>query len=403
MTTSLVLLKQIENILSKHEKMAEQTGTHFNIFDVLGLRTKELIHSKFIGNLLNQKAKHGQKDIFLKLFIDVLKDKVKNDNEKKKILNEFLIHKTTLYVEKSIGQINEDKSKGGRVDILLNDGKNFIVIENKIYALDQEKQLVRYRNHYENGVLLYLTLKGEKPSYKSSRSELIDGEDFICISYEIEIKNWIEKCIKAMATKPVVRETLHQYLYLIKTLTNQSFSKEIKMEITKLIIENLNESKLIVENFEYAKNHIVLNFWKNCNEKIKEQLTEWVVELHLNYHNLHNYILIHKYGDKNAFFYCRYNIKDGGIAYGITLNKEIKNIKTNQINVQLDTKSIAGELSVIWELEDNLNLNVIDYLIEIRNSEGVFEQMISEKMKNYILTNNHNYNKTLELVKNYST
>lgn len=55
---------------------------------------------------------------------------------------------------------------GGRIDIIVTDGNgNAVIIENKIYAADQDKQMVRYHNYAKHNFnahnLFYLSLYGE--------------------------------------------------------------------------------------------------------------------------------------------------------------------------------------------------------------------------------------------------
>ena len=64
------LLNQVGIIKKKYDDLAEYTGENYNIFNVLNIYSDELSHSAIIGDLLNAKGKHGQKDIFLKLFLE---------------------------------------------------------------------------------------------------------------------------------------------------------------------------------------------------------------------------------------------------------------------------------------------------------------------------------------------
>jgi hypothetical protein len=76
------LLYQITAIRKQYDKMAELTGENFNVFKVLGLTTNEVrTHSAFIAELLNPKGSHGQKDVFLKLFLEVLDIKLKKNRQ----------------------------------------------------------------------------------------------------------------------------------------------------------------------------------------------------------------------------------------------------------------------------------------------------------------------------------
>lgn len=241
-----MITKQIENLLEKaliikrkNADIEEYTGENFNIFNILNLNNKELIHSAFIANLLNVQGNHGQKDIFLLLFIAEIKDLFFESDQKKLQLNDFETVNSFVKIEEYLGLVNYENEEGGRADIVIKNNKYQIVVENKIYALDQPSQLIRYKKYYSNSPILYLTLNGDLPS-SNSQKDLINGNDFICISYKNNIINWIEKCIKEMANKPIIRETLNQYLTLVKQLTNQTTNNKMEQELTDLILSNEN-------------------------------------------------------------------------------------------------------------------------------------------------------------------
>ena len=247
------LLSQVSIIKNKYDDLAEYTGENYNIFNVLGVYHDELSHSAIIGDLLNAKGKHGQKDTFLKLFLKELPS-FENNSSQFKVIETFKTANSRVFIEKHIGKVNYENGEGGRIDILINDGKNNIIIENKVWAGDQYLQLVRYNNQDKNAPILYLTLEGKEPK-TSSRDNLKLGETFICISYKDTIKKWLENCIKEMANKPIIRESLNQYLVLVKQLTNQSTNNKMKEEIINLLIkspENLKAAKAISDNYKIA-------------------------------------------------------------------------------------------------------------------------------------------------------
>lgn len=237
-------IKQIENLLekaeiikNKYDDLAEYTGENFNVFNILRLDEKELMHSAFIANLLNVKGDHKQKDIFLKLFIDEIKGSFLENEENRKSLEKFDTLNSSAQEEEYIGKVDYESDEGGRIDIVVKDGNNVILIENKIGAGDQEAQLCRYYNYYTDSSIIYLTPYGSEPS-ESSKGHLENNKDFICISYEQHIVNWIENCIKEMAKKPIIRETLNQYLHLVKQITNQTTNNKMEKELTDLILSN---------------------------------------------------------------------------------------------------------------------------------------------------------------------
>ena len=165
------------------------------------------------------------------------------------VLNEiedFDFDSADLLLEQHIGTINNEYTKGGYIDLLFKDNKNCILIENKIYASDQKNQLVRYKNHYPNCILLYLNLFGNKPSEDSSGKLVVD-KDYFIISYQNEITKWLENCYKEAVEQPILRETIKQYLNLVKGLTNQSINQKMSEEIIKMILNSEDYTKSALE------------------------------------------------------------------------------------------------------------------------------------------------------------
>lgn len=236
-----ILIKSVAEIKQKHNDLAELTGENYNIFDILGVQSSELSHSSVIANLLNTKGKHGQKGLFLELFIKQVKEYFVENSEKYSLLNSFNVNISNTIKEKYTGKVNLETQVGGSIDILINDATNNIIIENKIYAEDQPYQLVRYKNFDKNAPIFYLTLFGDLPNLKSkSTNGLIHSQCFVCISYEKDIVVWLENCIKETESKPFIHETLKQYLILIKNLTNQPNNQEMEKELVKLILDESN-------------------------------------------------------------------------------------------------------------------------------------------------------------------
>lgn len=147
----LTKVKHITDIDDKVQEERRKRGELFNVFNVIGLRSEEVrLHSAFLAELLNPKGSHGLQDAFLKEFIDVAGISDLN----------FETSNSTVSTEYYIGK--KEETTGGRIDILIQSEDKAIIIENKIYAPDQENQLIRYSNYgkeYAKGGyrLLYLT------------------------------------------------------------------------------------------------------------------------------------------------------------------------------------------------------------------------------------------------------
>lgn len=247
-------LDQISLLNQHYLRISEITGENFNVFTILKLQSSEVrLHSAFLAELLNPKGNHGQKDTFLKIFAD--KFQFRN--------NGFDTSGATVDIERHSGFIKNEGTEGGRLDIIITDmNHNQIIIENKIYAGDQNSQLLRYSNYSKKADLLYLTLDGKQPSDESRRG-LISDEDFKCLSYKINITDWLELCRKEVAIYPIIRETLTQYLNLIKFLTNQTMNESMSKELATLIASNnrnVEAAFTIINNLESIKKELLVKF-----------------------------------------------------------------------------------------------------------------------------------------------
>src|SRR5690606_38129123 len=122
----------------------------------------------------------------------------------------FETEHSNCLVEEFKGKKNAEEITGGRIDLVIKDAKGkVIVIENKIFAPEQENQIPRYKNTYSEAAILYLTLFGDEPK---NIGELKKGIDFYLISYKEDIIRWLELCLKETVNQPILRETLKQYI-----------------------------------------------------------------------------------------------------------------------------------------------------------------------------------------------
>ena len=273
-------LVQEEKIL-KREK--ERRGENFNIFEVMHAQRDEVYtHSAIIASLLNPKWNHGCNSTFLKIFVDHLKESLP--------IVDFSfdtdLEKCHVYVEYNIGNISSGSESGGRIDIIIQSEirDKAIIIENKIYADDQKKQLYRYKNyaqtHYKSYIILYLTLAGHVPSNDSTSGEMFsmkEGKDFFCIDYKSFIRDWLISCKEKAASSPVVRETITQYYNLILKLTNQDMESSTKEKLVDLLAANKDNITAMLK-ISSVRNE-TLN--KVCDTKLREQVQKIANELEM--------------------------------------------------------------------------------------------------------------------------
>lgn len=116
------LVCKVQEIHNKSIIRNKDTSCDFNMLSLFHIR--ETQHSFLLAHFLNPNAEHGQKHLFLNVFLDLLKIERISDNEN-----------WIVTAEK------------GRIDILLKrvQPHSVVVIENKSnYADDQNHQLYRY-------------------------------------------------------------------------------------------------------------------------------------------------------------------------------------------------------------------------------------------------------------------
>lgn len=231
MEKTITMLNAISKLYNR-EKQVElrkrEEGEFFNVFNTIGLRTEEVrLHSAFIAELLNPKGSHGLEHRFLQAFMETIGVSV-----------DYLdFHRCSEnMVERVIGPVTD--TEGGRIDIIIEDGKHAIIIENKIYANDQKNQMLRYNNYgrkkFPNGYkLLYLTLDGHEPEMYS-----LGNDDYECelISYEKEIVDWLEKCYSIAEGKPLVQSVIKQYCDLVKQITNSDMDTKYKNNLMSIML-----------------------------------------------------------------------------------------------------------------------------------------------------------------------
>ena len=209
-------------------------GENYNLFSILNIERYELKHSALIANLLDPKGSHGCGDAFLRAFFEIALKGTAYPFESSTPLDSRTEHYT--------GPIAGDT--GGRIDILVKSSHYGLIIENKIYAGDQDKQLIRYDNYgkeifgADGYLLVYLTLYGYDASKESTATKSAEEVGYLRLSYAEDILRWLEQCARLAYDKPLVRESLNQYIRTIKQLTYQDMNEENIQTIIDLAVDH---------------------------------------------------------------------------------------------------------------------------------------------------------------------
>jgi len=366
------LLDQVNALSDRYKKIDELTGENFNVFRILKIESSEVkMHSAFIAELLKPDGSHGQKNTFLKLFVNSFCFKGNL------IDTEFC----RVKVEENIGKISEDKTQGGRIDIVVTDTRNDhkIIIENKIYAGDQDYQLTRYHNYSENADIIYLTLDGKMPS-EASKGKMEDGRHYKCYSYKDHILNWLELCRKEVAVYPVVREAITHYINLIKYLTNQTLNQNMENELSDLLKSNLEASFIIADNLDKACEKVSNSFGETIENSCANigLNCSYGVALEKNYSG----IWICRPEWKYLNIGIQFQSYDKDLIYGI-IAKENPNEVIVPITVKDKIKALPNNLT-----KNNVWWAWYNRIEEPYNNWGKFQAwqaILDGRMKNYLM------------------
>jgi len=267
------IIKDASRILKHQKEISFLKGENFNIFSILKMESKEnATHSAFLGELLNPEGSHNLGTVFLKLFLETID------------LDHIDLESARVKLEHYVGKIDYDSKTGGRVDIFIWDKEdNTICIENKINAPDQKMQIERYRNYnLRRNKVYYLTEPGKEPD-PVSRGDLISGVDYNIISYENDIIGWLTMCSKEATRLPILRESIQQYIILIKKMTNQLTDSKMEIEFQEIIRKNYKAVKDLETNARIVELQAAVAFLNALKATIEDKLNEdFTVEISKN-------------------------------------------------------------------------------------------------------------------------
>jgi len=259
MMTVRSLLAQLAVIAKKNREALEKSEWNFNVFRLCGVYHYENANSRILAEFLNPQGSHGLGAAFLARF-----------------LSEVNIPFAVSEMTEVVTELAMDE---GRMDIVIRDrGLDWcVVIENKIYAAEQEEQLPRYWNwltanyREDNSRLLFLTLSGydSETAEKAKKSGL--QIVYSPVSYAQDIVHWLDECIALAVERPFVRETLRQYRNHIKSLTGTSMERENMKEVIDLLTDadNFEAAQVIHDNYGEACQRIAAGIFADVAEALR--------------------------------------------------------------------------------------------------------------------------------------
>lgn len=182
----------LRSFLDERERQKLRGLNDYNLIgSLLKWHDEVRVHSGFLYSMLNPNGLHYQGDLFLRKFIDLLG------------IRNFDFNKAEVQKEKK------------RVDLYITDGTIKIIIELKVFAVDQHHQAARYialhdknpDNQQETLHFVYLSPGRKKLSATSLGDTLtvcdnyiVEGTRKVCqfhnIHYSPDIENWVNDCQK---------------------------------------------------------------------------------------------------------------------------------------------------------------------------------------------------------------
>ena len=277
---SLTLITpELDRLNIEHETHLKATKRRFNVFTVLrGAGEEPGLHTRWLAFLLNPKEHHDCGDLFLKLFLARLAKGVQKHNGDPILQPELDkpagLQDATVERERRIDE--------GQLDLLISlPGWGDIVIENKINAHEQERQLERYgkflygRNNIQHSLLLYLTLDGVP-------SQTAGTYTYYRISFRDHILDWLNDCLCATYQYVNINQALQQYRDVVyQNTVGLPMEKEYMTTVVNLIekypaiIKYYRELGPAIEELRKMKQR---DFWEEVNKHLKQEdivVGEW--------------------------------------------------------------------------------------------------------------------------------
>lgn len=264
------LLSRLTPIIKEsEEKQEKRMETGFNLFYLISDHYyRETFHSDIIAALLSPKEKHGEGNLYLDLFLDMIGVDKSNYQD--------------VEVYKEYG--TNDGTLGGRIDIFIEgENKHCVVIENKLNnAGDTYRQLPKYYQYLKkkNCIIdkfVYLPLNPyktpDKTDWSDDEKNFIDNKLIIIPAFldgrPNMINNWLELA-EDKSTHIDTKVILKQYIVVLKNLTIDIMSTTTMEDFYNLLLESDNLKgvmsirKMLDDLPQYLASRIQEKYSNNC-------------------------------------------------------------------------------------------------------------------------------------------
>lgn len=240
-----------------YERWCANRVEPFNVFSVLRSANDEVnLHSRFLHAVLDRPDSTSGDRKNLKAFLNEVCG-----------VNDFSMEHARV------------EREANHIDLLIKNDHQAVIIENKIWAGDQERQLQRYHDDlhgrgYKDAAIhiVYLTPDGREPE-DQSRGE-IPREKVSSVSYRYEVQRWLIGCQRRAFNEPGLRESIAQYIHLIRRMTNTDYKGEHMNELKKLLADgnNLVLAKQLSDALVETQAELVHGFYLEVDRMLRERI-----------------------------------------------------------------------------------------------------------------------------------
>lgn len=270
-------VRNIAQEYTKRRSLSKENG--FNIFRIISdLYYREKFHSDIIWSFLDPDGKHGEGNLFLNAFIDMLN----GVPDRNACISKYNYIDASVLKEFGFRFNNES----GAIDILIKSesSKHCIIIENKINnASDTKRQLPKYYDcmtgqGFEVDAIVYIPLAEDKCPDQSSwiEGDIVHINEILYIlpAYSIShlnlVDNWLKPC-SMLSSKLDCISVLRQYGELIMNLSNKNMDNLILEQLYDYFLKNDENHNVAISLRDMVSMMPTYMADRLCNEFKKNQ------------------------------------------------------------------------------------------------------------------------------------
>lgn len=406
------LLSLIDHVVETNEENIVKNkakGEYFNLIKIMGMATSEVhTHTPIIADLLNPKGSHGQGSIFLKIFVEYFSLNFDID--------------TKVIVER------EKRERKDQIDILIRNDHQIMIIENKIYASDQSKQLNRYYSYCiaknKQPILIYLSLLDAQPSKKSLGHILRNEEDgcyylngditqpvdLSILNYKNDLLGWLSEIEQYLNDQTNILAAIQQYKNLVLQMTgnimsNKSAIKELLLSVDSKQFKAISDINHIFQSQEF-RGELLERFFSEIDTSFNHY-QGYLISLDGKYNNVRHDLSKCKRWFKNVqkskrmsrdFIGCIFEhqsvpllkfmiiVVTEGLHYGVVCEDNNINLK-DVINDSLwSFQSNKNKIEMSWMSKLVCNIRNFDSItldLLVAQDNELFDSWISEVIANF--------------------